>query len=246
MFYTERHNAILKILEERKTATIHYLSENLYVSEPTIRRDLKILADAGLIKRTFGGAILAKILNSEVPLVLRERENPHMKDIIAKKAIDHISDGQVIFLDASSTVYYITKYLSGFTDLTIITNNPKIPLTLAEQKIRVFCTGGLMLENSIAYVGSHTNEFLQKFNADLTFFSCRGLSETGLLSDSSVEESDVRRVMIKQSQKNVFLCTSDKVGKKYMYTLCKADDIDCIISDIDIAFIHNADKADIS
>lgn len=234
MYFTERYHEIIKILKERNGASVHFLAEQLHVSEPTIRRDLTVLEQQERIRRTFGGAVLNDMSTSEIPLSLRESENRQPKEIIAKKAIEHISDGKVIFIDASSTASNLIKYLPGFSNLTIITNSPKNSLKLAELRVRSFCTGGLLLENSIAYVGKQAEDFVRNFNADLFFFSSRGLSDDGVLSDSSIEESELRRVMMEHSRKKIFLCTSDKIGKSYMYNLCRLGDVNEVISEISL------------
>lgn len=236
MFFNERYDAIVRILKEKSTASVHLLSKELFVSEPTVRRDLKKLEEQGIIKRTFGGAVLSEVLNKEIPLSLRERENMSAKDCIAKEAAKYIRDGQVIFLDASSTVYRIVKYLASFSNITVITNSPKTSLRLAELKIRSFCTGGMLLENSIAYVGTYAENFIKNFNADVFFFSSRGISADGKITDSSIEESDLRRTMMQNSKKNIFLCTSDKIGKRFFYNLTDVSEIDRVICDTDIDF----------
>ena len=232
MYFCERQSRILEILEKRKNASVHYLAETLYASEPTIRRDLSVLEREGRIKRTFGGAVLSNVIQGEIPLALRERENMKAKESIAGQAVRFIRDGQVIFLDASSTAFCLTRHLEAFSDLTVITNSPKTSMKLAELKIRSFCTGGLLLENSIAYIGTHAENFVQNFNADVFFFSCRGMTEDGVLTDSSMEESELRRAMMRQSKTKVFLCTGDKIGQKYMYNLCTVSQVDAVISDI--------------
>ncbi|MBR3965947.1 MAG: DeoR/GlpR transcriptional regulator [Clostridia bacterium] len=231
MFYSKRHEDILKILKEREAASVHFLAKALFVSEPTVRRDLDILQKQGRVRRTFGGAVICELLNREVPLSLREREGRGAKAVIAERASDLLSDGQVIFLDASSTTSYLVEYIAKYNDMTVITNSPKTSLALAEKKVRSFCTGGLMLENSIAYVGSLAESFVKNFNADIFFFSCRGVSDDGRLTDSSLEESELRKVMMENSKKIAFLCTSDKIGKKYMYNLCRVQSADHVFCD---------------
>lgn len=231
MYYTERHNEIIAILKERHAASVHDLAKRLYVSEPTIRRDLLALEKEGKIRRTFGGAVLGTVIENEIPLVIREQVEVEAKRKIADRAAEYIRDGQVLFLDASSTVFYLLERLAGFRDLTVITNSPKAPLKLAEMKINCICTGGMLLKNAVSFVGPHAEGLVRRFNADLFFFSCRGLSEDGLLTDSSVEESELRRVMMAQAQKNILLCTGEKLGKKYLYSLCTASELDGIICD---------------
>ena len=200
MYFRERHNKIIDILEKRSSASVHYLAQALYVSEPTIRRDLAALQEQGKIRRTFGGAVLSDMINREVPFALREHENRRAKDAIARMAVKQIRDGQIIFLDASSTVSYLTPYLASFSDLTVITNSPKTSLKLAELKIRSLSTGGLLLENSIAFVGAHAENFVRNFNADIFFFSCRGINEKGIVSDNTIMENSMRQIMMKISQ----------------------------------------------
>jgi len=232
MFYAQRHKEIMDILKERDHATVHFLAERLHVSEPTIRRDLSALEKNNHIRRTFGGAVIHNSMTDEVPLVLRQTQSMEAKEQIALQALEWVRDGQVLFLDASSTVQYVVKHLKSFRDLTVITNSPQISMMLAELKIRSFCTGGSLLDKSIAYVGNYAEDFVRNFNADLFLFSCRGLSEDGRLTDSSVEESNLRRVMMKYARKCVFLCTSAKIGKEYMYNLCSVSDVDAVLSDV--------------
>ena len=229
MFFNERKEKIIDILKEKNHASVHYLANKLFVSEPTIRRDLVLLEKDNRIIRTFGGAVLNDMRLAEIPFEMRASENLKAKETIALKAKEYIKNGQVIFLDASSTVFRLIPHLVNFSNLTVITNGPKASLALTEYNIKNFCTGGIMLNNSKAYVGTHAENAAANFNADVFFFSCRGISENGILTDSSMEECDLRRVMMKHSQKNIFLCTSNKIGKQYMYNLCEASDVDIII-----------------
>lgn len=231
MYYSQRHEEILEILKLRNHVTVHYLAEQLHVSEPTIRRDLSVLEKNKRIRRTFGGAAIHDLTTDEVPLELRQTQSLQAKEQIARQALQYLQDGQVLFLDASSTVQCVVKHLKQFRDLTVITNSPKVSLMLAEQNIRSFCTGGALLDKSIAYVGNYAENFVRNFNADVFLFSCRGLSDRGMLTDSSVEESNLRRVMMKHAKKRIFLCTSDKIGKAYLYNLCSLSDVDAIECD---------------
>lgn len=232
MFYSKRHDEILRLIGERNQVSVHFLAKHLHVSEPTVRRDLKYLEAENRLKRTFGGAVKRELTTSEVPLSLRESENNRSKEIIAAEAAKYLRDGAVIFLDASSTVSRLIRYLPAFSDLTVITNSPKNSLKLAELRVRSISTGGYLLENSIAYVGPVAEECVARFNADLCFFSCRGLSHDGMLTDSSMEESTLRQEMFRHSKKKIFLCTGDKLGKEYLYNLCSVSEIDAVVSDV--------------
>jgi len=95
--------------------------------------------------------------------------------------------------------------------------------------IKNICTGGNMILESLSYVGSDAIDTISSYNADILFFSCRGLSDNGLLSDNSLEENQLKKAMIKQSQKRMLLCDSTKLGKKYLNNLCDLSEIDEII-----------------
>ena len=232
MFNIERQEEILNILEKNKSISVNKLSELLYVSSPTIRRDLTFLEQQGKVRRTHGGVVLKQTAEKEIPLMLREDQNSKAKQIIAKKAVEYINDGDVIFLDASSTAAHIIPYLKKFNDIIVVTNSPKTSMSLAKENIKNYCTGGLLLAHSIAYVGNEAEKFISNINADIFFFSSRGYTEDGYITDSSIEESTVKRAMIKNADKTFYLCDSSKKNKKYMYNICGTEDVTCIIEEL--------------
>ena len=112
----------------------------------------------------------------------------------------------------------------------MITNSPKTSLKLAELKIRSLSTGGLLLENSISFVGAHAENFVRNFNADIFFFSCHGVSEKGILTDPSLPETQIRKVAINQSRKTVFLCDESKFSLSTPYNLVPISTLDYVIT----------------
>ena len=228
MHYCDRHEKIMDILNERTSVTVKYLSERLFVSLPTIRRDLTYLENQNRLRRTFGGAVINTNNVSEIPFELRDSVDVKIKDSLAQRASALIKDDMVIFLDASSTVLRLVPYLKGFKNLTVITNSPKVNLQLAEHNISSFSTGGILLKNSKAYVGSFAEDFVKKFNADLSFISCRGISEDGMLSDGSIEESSLRLAMINNSKKSVFIMSSNKLNKSYSFNIIHVSKVQLI------------------
>lgn len=231
MFNIERQNEILNILKENKSITVNKLSKMLYTSAPTIRRDLSVLQQQGKVIRTHGGVILRYTPEAEIPLMLREEKNKSSKQIIAQKAVQHVQNGNVIFLDASSTAAHTVPFLKNFKDIVVVTNSPKTSLKLGEENIKNYCTGGLLLSQSIAYVGNSAEKFVSQINADIFFFSSRGYLEDGFITDSSVEEATVKKAMLKNSDKVFYLCDNSKKGKKYMYNICKTSEINGVIGE---------------
>ena len=86
-----------------------------------------------------------------------------------------------------------------------------------------------MKENSYAFVGYEAERTVADYNADVVFFSCRGLSEDGVLTDRSIEENDLRRVMLSHAKKKVLLLDSGKIGKSYLNRLCSLSEIDELV-----------------
>ena len=233
MFNLERQNEILSILEKDRSVSVNKLSKLLYVSQPTIRRDLDTLEKLGKVVRTHGGVVLRETAEKEIPLLLREEQNNRSKQIIAQKAQSLIKNGDVIFLDASSTVSYLIPHLKKFSDIIVVTNSPKTSMRLGEEHIKNYCTGGMLLFHSVAYVGSDVENFISKINADVLVFSSRGYSEDGRITDSSIEEATVKKAMMKNAAKVYYLCDSSKKNKKYMYNICNIRDVDGVITESD-------------
>ena len=219
MFNIERQIEILSILEKEGSISVNALSERLYVSPPTVRRDLDELQKQGKVARTHGGVVLRKTAESEIPLMWREEQNNLSKRTIAAKAVSYIKNGMVIFLDASSTASYLIPRLKGFDDIIVVTNSPKSSMRLGEAHIKNYCTGGLLLNRSVAYVGNEAESFVSRINADIFFFSSRGYTEDGNITDSSIEEATVKKAMMKNADRSFYLCDSSKMGKKYMYNI---------------------------
>ena len=231
MYNLERQEQIIEILEKHKSISVTKLAGLLYVSQPTIRRDLSLLEHQGKVQRTHGGVVLRKMSDAEIPLLFREEQNNSAKKAIAEKAAMLIHDGDVIFMDASSTVSYLIPYLEKFNDLIVITNSPKTSICLGKHNIKNYCTGGQLLMHSIAYVGSEAEKFVSHINANLFFFSSRGYIEGGMITDSSEQEVTVKKAMLKNADISYYLCDISKKGNKYAFNICSVQDVAGIINE---------------
>lgn len=228
----EREKEILKLLLAKKEISVNELSKKLFISESSIRRDLAKLESRQLIKRIHGGAVIEEnsISTLKIPFVLRELEQSDAKVEMAKQAMNYVNDYDVIFLDASSSAYNLIPFLATKNHLTIITSGIKTLQKLGEYGIKAICTGGILLPSCRSLVGEDAYKTIRAYNADSVFFSCRGLSDDGFLTDISDAENHVRALMIEHSKNSYLLCASNKFGKKYFHNLCSAKDISKIIS----------------
>lgn len=216
----------------QKPHSVRALSEKLFISEPTVRRDVLLLLEKDLVTRKKG--IISLKTNSpdqRIPLFVRDFEQNESKMRIAQKAAEYIKDGFVIMLDASTTAFHLLPHLTGFKNLFVITNGAKTALEAAALGIKTICTGGELASESFCYVGPDAEKTLSQYNADVAFFSCRGISESGACTDNSILENSMRKIMIKNSKKSYLLGDSSKFGKTYLHTLCAVEEIEKLISE---------------
>ena len=234
MLINERHNLIILELQKNPNITVQEMAAKLNYSEPTIRRDYTELARRGIITKVYGGAILNRIAGAadrEIPFILRENERSKPKEKMGMLASKYIRDGMVIMLDGSTSAYHLVPYLSKFKDIIVVTSGSKTAVALAELHIPVFCTGGKMRTNSFSYIGKEAEDAVRKYNADIVFFSCHGLSSDGRMSDPSVDECHLRQVMMQKSREKYLLCDSSKLNKTYFYDMGSVQQLSGVISD---------------
>ena len=221
-----RSEEILRLVNSRGVISVAELSEETYSSPSTIRRDLEKLEKQGLLRRHHGGA--ESVLSLRPPQIIRRQRNQSEKNAIASKAAALVKADSTIFIDASTTVQYMIPYLAGIECLTVYTNGADTAMRLAEAKIRTVCTGGELLAESLAYVGSAAIDTVRKVYFDAVFFSSAGFDDN-VISDWSEGETVLRRVVLEQSEKRYFLADHTKRDKRYNYIVCRTNEPDEII-----------------
>ena len=237
MLKNEREREILALLKEHSGfLTVKELCSALYASESSIRRDLTTLEGRGVIKRTYGGAELVTNFSNAISFNQRAHHNTAAKKAIAKPAASLIKDGDVIFLDQSSSAFYLANEISKNNSLTVVTNNIEILSLLSGTGVKTFSSGGMLSDgNRTCLVGSDAHYVFENIYADLLFFSTKSLSDDGTISDCAREEVLVRNPMLKNAAKKVFLCDSEKFASRSAYTQCHLSDVDYLVSENDSA-----------
>ncbi len=230
MITEERYDKILSLLEKEQYVTASDLSKRLFVSLPTIRRDLAELQRRNQIIRSHGGAKMIQSEHIVAPLNFRKTVHANEKRTLCRAAAELIRDNDIIFIDSSTTTLQMADFISEKKQITVITNGIPLATLLVKKGIKTYCTGGEIFENSLAHFGSFAEEFIQRFNIDTLFFSCHGVSEKGMLADPSLPETQIRKTAILQSRKTVFLCDETKFLKTTPYNLIPIQSIDCIIT----------------
>jgi DeoR/GlpR family transcriptional regulator of sugar metabolism len=232
LFNIEREQDIINLIKETKSITVAELSSRYYISEASIRRDLTRLEKKGIIKRTYGGAVLVEGLDVEIPLFIRETEQKSAKDVIGRIAASLVKDGDTAIIDSSSTTLSMVPYLEGKNNLTVITNGAKTAIELGKHlHIKVYSTGGILRENSLSYIGEIARNSIESFFVDMLFFSCRSTSIEKGLFDSNEQEAELRRIMMQQARQVVLLCDSSKFDKVSFSKVCSFEKIHYVITD---------------
>lgn len=233
MLHKEREQEILNILKLKNGyVSVKSLCDSLYASESSIRRDLTSLEKQGLVTRSYGGATLITSHTRVGAFSHRAKLNIDAKRAIAKKAATFIKDGDIIFLDQSSTCFFLANELLNRSALTVVTNNAEIVVLLLDTKINVISSGGYLHdENRVCLLGGDAQRTFENIYADIAFFSTKNVSFDGVISDFSREEILVRDSMIRNAEKKFFLCDSTKFGGRASYKQCDLKDVDYLISE---------------
>lgn len=230
----ERLREIVEILKKEGFASVSDISKLLYVSQPTVRRDLNILERQGVIRRNHGGAVLCENEISS-PVSFRKKKRSKQKSAICRMAATFIEQGTVIFADASSTALHLCEYIKPSDDLTVVTNGLPLFHSLVGEGINAILTGGSLIENSQALAGGVAKRSISAFNADLMFFSSSALGSDGMISDYSEMETELRAAMMDRSRKKVFLCDGTKFDRSSPYCLMQISKVDYIVTDTPLA-----------
>ena len=231
MLKEERFQRLLKILSEKEFSTVEYLSGQLQVSMPTIRRDLTELANRNLIIRSHGGAMRVPAEDTTAPVDFRKSTNYRKKALLAREAVRFIHSNIVLFLDGSTTTSYVCDYLKGRQDLLVITNSLMTAAHLKSLGLRTYCLGGEVIGSSAAVGGALAIEAVSNFNIDLMLFSAYGVNHQGMMVDTSEEETQLRSFVLKNAATSIFLCDSSKFGRSAVYNIAPLSAVDYLITD---------------
>ena len=224
----DREKIILETLKEKQSVEVKQLCKLLYASESTVRRTLTSLEKKGLIIRAHGKALDAgAYADKNIAFFLRENVAVGVKAKIAEQAVKEcVCSGAVLMLDASSTVMKTVDLIKTYKDVIVITSGIKTLFTLTQTDIKYVSTGGQAINSSYSFIGQTAIDTIRNFNADVCFLSCRGISSSGMVTDTSVTENDVRKAMMQQSKRKVLLIDSTKIDNGCWHNLCDINEFD--------------------
>ncbi|MBQ8636894.1 MAG: DeoR/GlpR transcriptional regulator [Clostridia bacterium] len=235
MLALERQNRILELLSSEGSVMVSRLSSEMGVTEETVRRDLEKLEAKELLRRTHGGALPINEGSYELSLEKRKALNVEVKQALARKAVMSIASGDTIFLDASTTTFYMSKEIKNMNNVTVITNSIRVVNELAGvEGIKLVAVGGMVSTNQ-SFVGAMTENFItDNYFADKMFFSSKGIGDSLFILEGNEQECYIKQRMLKNARKAYYLCDKTKIGRVGYMKLATLEDIDYLITDADV------------
>lgn len=232
MSITERHELILKRLQEKGRVSIQELSNLIKVSGVTIRKDLKLLEDKNLLFRTKGGGSLTNPYTIERPIDEKEGINAAEKQRIAKAAVKLIGDNDSIIIGSGTTVFELSRCLHPSKHLTVITPAAKVTLELSNRRnVEVLQLGGIVRQNSSSVAGAYAEKILEGISCGILFLGVDGIDLDFGCSITNLAEASLNQKMIECSQILVILADSTKFGRRGLGKICNFDQVEYIITD---------------
>ncbi|MHC0433321.1 DeoR/GlpR family DNA-binding transcription regulator [Streptomyces sp. O3] len=232
MYAPERQQEILRLARDGGRVDVLSLAEEFQVTAETIRRDLKALDRAGLVRRVHGGAIPAGRLDFEPDLAERESTAADQKDRIARAALAELpSEGSVI-LDAGTTVARLAAELPLDSGLTVVTHALPVASRLADHPgVQLHLVGGRVRHRTRAAVDAWALRAYAELRADVVFLATNGFSADSGLTTPDLAEAAVKRAAVAAARRVVLLADSGKHGQEHFARFGDLGDVDLLITD---------------
>lgn len=228
----DRRNKIVQMVTSDRMVKVSELIKTFDVSIETIRRDLEYLEDKGYLRRVYGGAVAKSMYGLEPSYSSREIKNYPEKVAIGQKTVELVDDGDTIAIDIGTTTLEFARALKGKRKVTVITNAIQIAAALVDdENIRVILLGGDVRKGELSTSGFLSENNISLFNVDKVFLGIGGITLDEGITDYHIEESNLRRQILKKTHKVIGLADYSKFGVIAMNKVCDADKINYIITD---------------
>ncbi len=232
MTLAERHEIILNKLKETGKVNVQALSTDLDVSDVTIRKDLRILEDKGLLFRTHGGATLSNPYTSDRPVHEKEKVQGEEKRAIAEEAVKLIGDNDSIILASGTTILAVARKIHSTKRLNVITSALNVSLELAQhENVEILQLGGQLRPTSTSVVGPYAEQFLEGITCGILFLGVDGIDLDYGLTTSNLMEASLNQKFIEVAQYTVVVADYTKFGKRGFSRICNLDKVQHIITD---------------
>lgn len=233
LFAEERREKILALLQQEKRVLAKDLAELFQISVDSIRRDLTIMEEQGLLKKTHGGAIpLTKVRQAPQPPEVRYGEGTAQGNAIAKLAVSYIRENDTVFIGSGANSFLLLRHLPERMPLTIMTNSMRVADVLRERDwIDTYLIGG-RVKQSGNITDVLANEYVRQFKFDISFVTGGGISENGIYV-ATPEVAAFGRAVMAVSRRSIGITTHQALGSDGFAKAGSVQDLDLLITDWD-------------
>ena len=227
-----RQSLLLDEVRARGTVTVESLSDQFGVTLQTVRRDVKMLADAGLLARFHGGVRLPSSTTENIAYRQRQQLNDLAKQQIARSVAQRVPEGCSLILNIGTTTEAIARELMRHRGLRVITNNLNVAAILSDNPdCEVIVAGGVVRSRDRGIVGEATVDFIKQFKVDIGLIGISGIESDGTLRDFDFREVKVARAIIEQSRQVWVAADHSKFNRPAMVQVAGFGEIDSLFTD---------------
>lgn len=232
MSHAFRHRDILEIARQDGKVTVEGLAQRFGVTLQTIRRDLSDLAEAGLVERVHGGAMLPSG-TSNIGYEERRRLNLEAKTAMAKACAARIPNDIALFLNIGTSTEAVARELTGHKNLLVVTNNMNVANILVDSpECQIVVTGGNLRRTDGGLIGKLAVETILQFKFDLAIIGCSAMDDDGDLLDFDIQEVSVSQAILQQSRQTFLVADASKLQRSAPARIASLERVDCLFTDL--------------
>ncbi|MDQ3073691.1 MAG: DeoR/GlpR family DNA-binding transcription regulator [Bacteroidota bacterium] len=232
MTIAERHKYILHKLNNEGVVSVAELSKEMDVTMVTVRKDLKLLEDKGLLYRSHGSATPKSPYVNDRPLNEKKLVQIDQKSKIDSLAMEMIQEDEAIIIGSGTSVLALAKAIPKDFKLTVLTGAMNVTMVLMDHiNVELVQLGGGVRKSSSSVVGHYAEDMLSNFACSKLFLGVDGISPEFGLTTTNMMEARLNAKMIHSVQKTIVLADSSKFGSKGFGKICELEDVDIIITD---------------
>lgn len=226
-----RRRRIVELVTDHNGLSVEEIVEHFDVSGSTIRRDLRELADRDLLERTHGGAMPVTTARSERPFDQKVVEGHDRKRAIARRAIQEVQQGQIVFFDSGTTTLQIARAAPTDGSFVSVTNSPLLAVELGKDDGMVRMTGGAFREESMGLVGPTAESYVRSSNFDLAFVGTNGITAEGALTAPVEYEAGLKELVVAKTTRPVVVADHTKFGERTFREFATLEEISAVVTD---------------
>ena len=227
-----RQSDLLAAVREHGVLTVEAMAERFGVTLQTVRRDISLLSDAGLLARFHGGARVPSSTTENIGYRQRQHLNEQAKRQIARAVAQAVPQGCSMIINIGTTTEAVARELLQHKGLRVITNNLNVAAILSDNPdCEVIVAGGLVRSRDRGIIGEATVEFIKQFRVDIGLIGISSIEADGTLRDFDYREVKVARAIIEQSRQVWVAADHSKFNRPAMVELARLNQVDMLFTD---------------